>query len=106
MSLCTATIQHNPQDVQNGRPARPQRAQKRIVPLRYVEPLCDARTKLAAFFNILLEFILYPAERADPQPRVGIPIELIVHHHCSGIGLVGQIPPFGEERPMLIDVPP
>ncbi len=34
-------------------PARPQRAMRRSVPLRYVEPLSEARTKLEAFFNIL-----------------------------------------------------
>jgi hypothetical protein len=42
------------QDVQKGHPARPQRAKRRGVPLRYVEALSDARTKLGAFFNILL----------------------------------------------------
>jgi len=44
------------QAVQEGRPARPQRAKRRGVPLRYVEPLSDARTKLAGFFNSLLGF--------------------------------------------------
>jgi len=34
-------------------PARPQGAKGRSV-LRYVEPLSDARTKLEAFFNILI----------------------------------------------------
>jgi hypothetical protein len=43
-----------PQDAQKGRPARPQRARMRGVPLRCVEPLSDARTKLAGFFSILL----------------------------------------------------
>ena len=44
-----------PQDAQKVRPARPQRARKRGVPLRYVESLSDARAKLADFFSILLE---------------------------------------------------
>jgi hypothetical protein len=43
------------QDAQKGRPARPQRAKRRRRTLRYVEPLSDARTKLAGFFSILLE---------------------------------------------------
>ncbi|MBK5282058.1 MAG: DUF3365 domain-containing protein [Nitrospiraceae bacterium] len=34
--------------------ARPQRARRRIVLFAYVEPLSDARTKLAVFFSILL----------------------------------------------------
>ena len=44
----------NSQDAQNGCPARPQQASRRRVPLRYVESSSDARTKLAAFFSILL----------------------------------------------------
>ena len=43
----------NKQDVQKGCSARPQREKRRGVPLRYVEALNDARTPLAAFFNIL-----------------------------------------------------
>jgi len=35
--------------------ARPQRAKRRRRTLRYVEPLSDARTKLADFFSILLD---------------------------------------------------
>ena len=42
-----------PQDVQTGRPARPQRAKRRRVPFRYVESLSEARTPLADCFNIL-----------------------------------------------------
>jgi hypothetical protein len=42
------------QDAQTVRPGRPQRAKRRGVPLRYVELLSDARTKLADFFSILL----------------------------------------------------
>ena len=38
--------------------ARPQRAKRRRRTLRYVEPLSDARTKLADFFSILLGFDL------------------------------------------------
>ncbi len=41
------------QDAQKGRPARPQRAKMPGVPLRYVESLSDARTKLADLFSIL-----------------------------------------------------
>ena len=44
----------NLQDAQKGRPARPQQAKRRIVLLRYGEPLSDARTPLADFFRILL----------------------------------------------------
>jgi hypothetical protein len=44
-----------PKDGQKGRTARPQRAKRQSVPLRYVEPLSDARTKLADFFTILRE---------------------------------------------------
>ena len=43
-----------PQKAQKFRPARPQRAKTRGVPLRYVEGLNDARTTLAGFFSILL----------------------------------------------------
>jgi hypothetical protein len=50
----TSWIHLNPQAVQKGRPARPQRAKWRGVPLQYVEPLSDARTMLADFFNSLL----------------------------------------------------
>ena len=32
-------------------------ARRRGVPLRYVEPLSDARTKLADFFTILLQYL-------------------------------------------------
>ena len=46
------------QTVQKGCPARPQRAKRRGVPLGYVEPLSDARTKLVDFFNSLLRFRL------------------------------------------------
>jgi hypothetical protein len=55
--------QNSLQDVQKGRPARPQRAKTRSVPLRYVEPLSDARTKLADFFSILLEMSALQPER-------------------------------------------
>jgi hypothetical protein len=41
------------QDDQNGCPGRPQRVKPRGVPLRYVEGLNDARTKLADFFSVL-----------------------------------------------------
>jgi len=51
------------QDAQNVRPARPQRAKARGVPLGYVEGLNDARTKLADFFSILLEVRLEARRR-------------------------------------------
>ncbi len=54
----TSWIRQNLQTVQKGCPARPQRAKRRGVPLRYVELLSDARTKLADFFNSLLRFRL------------------------------------------------
>ena len=38
--------------------ARPQQARRRGVPSWYVEPLCNARTKLAVFFTILLDLEL------------------------------------------------
>src|SRR5437870_12834362 len=41
-------------DGQKCRPARPQRVKARGVPLRYVEGLNDARTKLAEFLSSLL----------------------------------------------------
>ena len=46
---------HHLQAVPKGRPARPQRAKRRIVLVPYGEPLSDARTPLADFFRILLE---------------------------------------------------
>ena len=54
VSIYTMTRSEFPQDAQKGHPARPQRARRRGVPLRYVESLSDARTKLAGFFSILL----------------------------------------------------
>ena len=42
------------QEAQKFRPARPQRAKTRGVPLGYVEGLNDARTPLANFFSLLL----------------------------------------------------
>ncbi len=47
--------QNSAQDAQKGRPARPQRAKRRIVLLPYGESLNDARTPLADFFRILLD---------------------------------------------------
>jgi hypothetical protein len=61
--LAESRSQHDAilQDVQKGRPARPQRAKTRGVPSGYVEGLIDARTPLAAFFSILLyELALSP----------------------------------------------
>ena len=52
----TSWILQKPQAVQKGRPARPQRAKRRGVPLGYVEPLSDARTPLADFWDSLLGF--------------------------------------------------
>jgi hypothetical protein len=51
-------LRQKPQAVQKGRPARPQRAKRRGVPLGYVEPLSDARTLLADFWDSLLGFRL------------------------------------------------
>ena len=53
------------EDAQKGRSARPQRAKRRGVPLRYVEPLSDVRTMLADFFSILLKSL----ELAAPLPK-------------------------------------
>jgi hypothetical protein len=47
------------QDAHNGRPVRPQRAKRRGVPLRDVEPRSDARTKLAAFLSIMLKTFVF-----------------------------------------------
>ncbi len=65
----TSWIQMNPQAVQKARPARPQRAKGRGVPLRYVEPTSDARTKLAGFFNSLLGFRL---DTFDIEPYLNL----------------------------------
>lgn len=47
---CTFSVK---QDGQNGRSARPQLAKGQGVPLRYVEVLNEARTKLTVVFTIL-----------------------------------------------------
>jgi MFS family permease len=47
----TSYVRSAPQDVQKGLPARAQRAMRRSVPLRYVESLSDARTKLEGLFQ-------------------------------------------------------
>src|SRR6476661_7387906 len=49
--------------------ARPQRAKRRDVPLWYVEALSDARTKLGAFFNILLHRIAFGVGVFEFQPH-------------------------------------
>jgi hypothetical protein len=73
-----------PQAVQKGRPARPQRAKRRIVdyshppiacrnsrlPRPYVEPLSDARTPLAAFINSLLSAPVLLRQVCDRSFRV------------------------------------
>jgi hypothetical protein len=47
------------QAVQKDRPARPQAEQKtEAYPMGYVEDFCELRTKLAVFFNSLLELVL------------------------------------------------
>jgi hypothetical protein len=47
------------QAVQKDHPARPQAEQKpEAYPLGYVEDFCELRTKLADFFNSLLEVVL------------------------------------------------
>lgn len=98
------------QDVQKGRPARPQRAQRRggtyqaslelLAPIRCerrvtlpqvpppnVEPLSDARTKLEDFFNILLglhqHFDQLMRFRRFPIPRTEnlLPHDSLPVHH-------------------------
>ena len=54
MLLWYAGTSHGLQGAQKGRPARPQRVRARGVPLRYVEGLKEARTKLAGFFSTML----------------------------------------------------
>jgi hypothetical protein len=58
------------QDAQKGRSARPQRAKRRGVPLRYVEPLSDARTMLTGFFSILL--LKHEIDAHGPQMDIGM----------------------------------
>ena len=61
------------QDAQNDRPARPQRAKARGVPVGYVEGLNDARTTLADVFSILTRH-LESASQSDPtqhRPDLG-----------------------------------
>src|SRR6266849_9230287 len=54
-SHCFRPSQLAPQDVQNGRSARPQAKEApEAYPLGYVEDTSEPRTKLAAVFNILL----------------------------------------------------
>ena len=60
------------QNVQKGHPARPQRAKCRGVPLRYVEALSDARTKLGAFFNILFAIAARAERYTSPRQECGI----------------------------------
>ena len=74
-------------------------------PIRRWAPACHATTLPAACFHSRLELVLHACKPANTQSRVGIPIELIVHHHRAGIGLIGQITSFGKERPVFIDVP-
>lgn len=52
--VCHNNSRTLPQEAQKFRPARPQRAKTRGVPLGYVECLNDARTPLANFFSLLL----------------------------------------------------
>src|SRR6185295_20119302 len=56
-------------------PARPQRANMRGVPLRYVELVSDARTKLEAFFTIPLADCHHAVQR-DLRP-----VLLVVRHY-------------------------
>jgi hypothetical protein len=66
-------IAYDQQEAQKGRPARPQRVKTRGVPLRYVEGLNDARTKLAAFFSLLLRNVVLPPEgEIEKIPAAGI----------------------------------
>jgi len=57
------SVAESSQDAQKGRPARPQRAKKRIVLVPYGELLRDARTPLAGFFRILLARIIHDCFR-------------------------------------------
>ncbi len=59
--------------------ARPQRVKTRGVPLRYVEGLNDARTKLAGFFSILLRLIDW--FRCDSQLFNRNPLENVQYSH-------------------------
>ena len=80
------------QDGQNGCSARPQRAKRRGVPLRYVEGLSDARTKLADFFNILQG--LGRDEAADhahlPKLLIALSDELIGRKFYEPVELIGE----------------
>src|SRR6185295_15779395 len=53
MTRVCGTTGHASAGCSKSRPARPQRVKARGVPLRYVEGLNDARTKLGGFFSIL-----------------------------------------------------
>lgn len=50
-----------------------------------------------------LELIFDASEGTDTQSRVGISIQGIVHHDGPRVGLVGEVAPFGEEDPMIVD---
>ena len=82
-----------PQDAQKGCAARPQRAKRRGVPLRYVESLSDARTKLAGFFSILLESSRDVRLRDTPTlDPVSANIRLrLLHEGDEQIGGDGQV---------------
>ena len=67
-----------PQDAQKGRPARPQRAKRQGVPLRYVEPLSDARTPLADFFSILLKHLDHQLQMHTRILQIGMGIVHII----------------------------
>ena len=67
-----------PQDAQKGRSARPQRAKRRGVPLRYVEPLRDARTPLAAFFSILLKHLDHQLQMHPRILQIGMGIVQVI----------------------------
>ena len=95
VAFCTLAVrrQNSPQDVQTGRPARPQRTKRRIILVPYGEPLrftsrgitrgtfvnaaepvrwpCLARTLLAGVFHILLAV----DEEAALVLQIGSPIE-------------------------------
>ena len=83
----------SPQDAQKGRQARPQRARRRGVPLRYVESLSDARTKLADCFSILLGRGRDVCQRDRPTlDPVSANIRLLLLHEGDDqIGGDGQV---------------
>ena len=82
------------QGAQTGHPVRPQRAKRRGVPLRYVEPLSDARTPLVACFSTLLEQI---ADQLDRLFRRGSGMDVMRREVLEQVhpGLIGSQKNYG-----------